>query len=161
MATASATVGAPDGTVSASPATAAATATAWADVRETSPAGIGLPGLCPASRGASTTSLTAPIDAWSSSIATPSRAAVAGSPPATSDTAPATRPSRAEGNGWIRRTTPAARAAGLGPGRSDVDELVEVRDEVLDQPCPAVGHLCPDPRDERVQRDGRDHQVTL
>ena len=46
---------------------------------DTSPAGIGLPGLCPASRGASTMSLSAPIDDWSAVIATPSRSAVSGS----------------------------------------------------------------------------------
>ena len=49
---------------------------------DTRPAGIGLPGLWPASRGASTTSLSAPIEACSAVIATPSRTAVGGSAPA-------------------------------------------------------------------------------
>ena len=65
----------------------------------TSPPGIGLPGLCPASRGASTRSFVAPIPNWSVVIATPSRSASAGAAPARIATAPVTMPSRTDGNG--------------------------------------------------------------
>ena len=70
---------------------------------------MGLPGLWPASRGASTTSLSDPIDACSAVIAIPRRTAVDGSAPATVATAATTRPSSRDGNGWVRRTRPPAR----------------------------------------------------
>ena len=68
----------------------AATATAQAWPGDTRPAGIGLPGLRPRSRGASTMSLSDPIETWRAVIATPSRSAVIASAPATMATAPAT-----------------------------------------------------------------------
>ena len=46
------------------------------------PAGIGLAGVRPTSRGASTRSLRDPIEAWSDVMASPSRTAVATSAPA-------------------------------------------------------------------------------
>src|SRR5688572_189460 len=104
-------------------------------------------------------SLSAPIEAWSAVMATPRRTAVIASAPASSATTPTTRPSRRHGNGWVSRTRPPIRAA--GPGRSpapapapgsDVDDLVEVLDEVLDQAVARVGDLCPDPRHQCEER---------
>src|SRR4029079_12763733 len=63
--TASATVAAPDGTATPTPRRAAAAAIPFAAVGETRPAGIGLPGLRPASLGASIPSLSAPTGHWS------------------------------------------------------------------------------------------------
>src|SRR6185369_1164859 len=126
---------------------------------DTRPAGMGLPGLWPASRGASTTSLSEPIDACRAVIAIPRRTAVDGSAPATVATATTTRPSSRDGNGWVRRIRPPARAAAGGP--SDVDDLVEVLGQVLDQAVSPIGHLRPDPWNEGVQRRRRDHEPAL
>src|SRR6185436_2308812 len=142
-----------------SPPPKAPTAIAAASRRETKPAGIGFPGLCPASRGASTRSLTAPIPSWRAVIATPSRIASGSAPPARRATAPVTRPSRMDGNGWVRRIAATNRAQGFGRA-SDVDELAEVRDQVLDEPCAAVGHLRPDAGNEGMERDRRHDEVT-
>src|SRR5205809_4254754 len=128
---ASATGQAPDGALSTSPRTAAAMTTTRASADGTSPVGIGLPGLWPASWGASTTSLSDPIDACRAVIATPSRRAIGGSAPATVATAATTRPSSRDGKGWVRRIRPPTRAA--AGSASDVDDLVEVLDQVLDE----------------------------
>src|SRR6185503_14352777 len=140
-----------------SPIAAPPTTTAQADGRPTNPAGIGLPGLRPASAGASCTSFNAPIDACRTVIETPSWSAAAGAAPATVATVDTTRPSRIDGKGWVSRTTAAIRAR----RPSDVDELVEVLDQVVDEPLPAVGGLGADARDQGVQRDGRHHLSTL
>src|SRR5712671_4112569 len=121
--------------------------------RDTRPAGIGLPGLCPASRGASTMSLIAPIPSWRAVIARPSSNPTRGIAPARIATLPLTTPSRIDGKGWVRRTAPTIRAPMRGRG-SDVDELAEVGDEVLDQSGATVGDLRADPRDESEERDG-------
>ena len=63
-----------------------------------------------------------------------------------------------------RRTErPGGRAAPEGPGSatSDVDEVVEVRDEVVDQAVAAVGGLRADARHERIERDRRDQEMAL
>src|SRR6478672_12067450 len=149
---------------SSPPPTNSTTATARAAAVETRPAGIGLPGFRPASNGASTRSLTVPIPSWRSVIASPIRSATSGAPPATRAIAPLTRPSRIEGNGCPRRSHPTTRwpvRGRGGDGPSDVDELVEVRDEVLDQALAAVLHLRPDPRHEHIERDRRHHQAAI
>src|SRR6185503_15564037 len=130
-----------------SPIAAPPTTTARANGRPTSPAGIGLPGLRPASAGASCTSFRAPIDACRAVIETPSWNATPSAAPATAATANTTRPSRIDGKGWISRTTAAMRAE----RPSDVDELVEVLDQVVDEPLPAVRGLGADARNQRVQ----------
>ena len=68
---ASATSHGPPTMASTSPATALPIATTRAPRTVTSPAGIGLPGLWPASRGASTRSLTVPMANWSRVIDRP------------------------------------------------------------------------------------------
>src|SRR6187549_2117628 len=113
-------------------------------------------------------SLSDPIDTWSAVIATPSRTAVVASAPASSATAPATRPSSKQGKGWVRRTRPPIRSIGLGrrpcpspAAGSDVDDLVEVLDQVFDQPLAPIRDLCPDPGHEGEQGDRRDDEMTL
>jgi hypothetical protein len=49
-------------------------------------------------------------------------------------------PSSTDGKGWVRRTQPRDRAAMRG-ARSDVDELAEVGDEVIDEAIASVGDL--------------------
>ena len=78
---------------SPTPSAAPPTTTARATGTLTSPAGIGLPGLRPASSGASWRSLSAPIETWSAVIDTPSWSARPGPAPATSATAATTSPS--------------------------------------------------------------------
>jgi hypothetical protein len=65
---------------------------------------------------------------------------VLGGAPARLATLPLTMPSRIDGNGWVRRIAATIRAPRLGRV-SDVDELAEVGDEVLDQPLPTVWYL--------------------
>src|SRR3954449_8268818 len=100
-------------------------------------------------------SFSAPIDAWSRVIPSPSWRARAGPAPAIAAIATVAIPSSTDGNGCVRRTRPAARSRVVKPacGRSDVDQLVEVLDEVVDQPVAPVRHLAPDAGHERVQRD--------
>src|SRR3954468_13911319 len=150
-------VAGPEGNASTTPAPAATRTTPLAVRGSTRPPGIGFGGTRPASAGASTRSLSAPMANWSAAIDTASLVAVATPPPARSATPKTTIPSRTEGNGWTSRTMPAARAA----KGSDVDELVEVLDEVVDQPVAAVRGLAVDPRYERVESDCRDHLPTL
>src|SRR5215218_2558564 len=144
------------------PAAAAATATIVAARTLIRPAGIGLPALCPASLGASTTSLTVPIAHWRSVIDTPRASATGAPPPATIATSATTTPSRTDGNGWTSRavaaTSRTARPTGMS-ARSDVDQLVEVRHEVVDQPVAPVRDLRADPGDERPQRHRGDDEV--
>src|SRR6478735_1602419 len=111
------------------------TMTARAIPGVTRPAGIGLPGLWPASRGVSTRSLSVPIETCRAVIETARRRAIAASAPAIVATAATTAPSRTEGNGEGSRTRPPSRAGNPGGriGRSDVDDLAEVHGEVLDQ----------------------------
>src|ERR671913_1010532 len=101
---------------------------------------------------------------WSRVIDRPRTMETSTSPPATIATSATTTPSRIDGNGWTSRAAAARsrtpRRADT-PARSDVDELVEVRHEVLDQPVTPVGDLRSDPRDQRPQRDGRYDQVPL
>ena len=88
---------------------------------ETRPAGIGLPGLRPASRGASTRSLTVPIPSWSEGHrqADPDARRPA-APPATSATRPLTSPSRIDGNGCAEaRPSRAIRAIGPRTGAAE------------------------------------------
>src|ERR1700693_2175363 len=101
--------------------TAPTTTTTRATTGGTTPDGIGLGGMRPASRGASTRSLSAPLETCRGGIAVPSRTATEVSAPATRATATTTNPSRRDGNGWTSPMRPAA--------RSDVDELVEVLEE--------------------------------
>src|ERR687889_2392191 len=75
-------------------------------------------------------------------------------------TAPLASPSSTEGNGWVSRSQPRARRP-MPAERSDVDQLAEVRHEVLDEAIPAVGDLRADPRDEGEERDRRNHQLTV
>ena len=89
----------PEALDSTSPTPKPATATARATGVETRRAGMGLPGLCPASRGASTMSFVAPMPNWSAVIASPSLKASIGGAPARYATAPETIPSRIDGNG--------------------------------------------------------------
>src|SRR5687767_14204675 len=138
-----------------------AAAIARAAAPDTRPLGIGFPGLSPASRDASTKSLAAPIPNWSSVIETPRTSAAASVPPATSATAATTAPSSSDGNGWTSRTSPRSRSPDAGPGPSDVDELGEARNQVLDQSRPTIGDLRAAPRHEREQRDGRNHQASF
>src|SRR5215210_7298415 len=44
---------------------------------------------------------------------------------------------------------------------SDVDELVEVRDQVFDEARAPVGDLRPNPRHESPKRDRRNHQAAV
>src|SRR3954464_1245040 len=143
------------------PAAAAPTAMTVAAARETKPLGIGFPGFVARSAGASTMSLSAPMEAWSAVIETPRATAVLPSPPAIRATAATTTPSSSDGKGCDSRTNPATTAAGPRDraSRSDVDDLVEVLDQVFDQSVTPVGDLCPDPRNERVESDGRDHET--
>src|SRR6187401_729757 len=106
-------------------------------------------------------SLSDPIETWSAVIATPRRTAVIAS-------APASRPSSRQGNGWVRRTRPPSRSVGPGcrpcpspAAGSDVDDLVEVLDQVFDQPLAPIRDLCPDPGHEGEQGDRRDDEMTL
>src|SRR5262245_52962772 len=82
--------------------------------------------------------------------------------------APVTRPFRSDGNGCPRRRRSrvvaserprVAALTGDPPVGSDVDELVEVRDEVLDEPLAGVAGPRPKARRERVEADRRDDLV--
>src|SRR3990172_635279 len=89
------------------------------------------------------------------------RSAISGVPPATSAIASTTAPLRSDGNGWVSRIrAPAAPSRVGGLDASDVNELVEVGDEVIDEPLPAIGRARAQARNERVQRDRRDHQLS-
>src|SRR6187401_1791059 len=153
---------------SASPSVAPPIATAQAWVTDTRPPGIGLAGVRPRSRGASTMSLSDPIEVWRAVIATPRRTAVITSAPASIATTPTTRPSSRHGKGWVSRISAPSRS--VGPGRppwptpaagSDVDDLVEVLDQVLDQAVAPVRDLSPDPGHQGVQGDRRDDEPAL
>src|SRR5215212_1925218 len=161
---AAASAAAPDGAESATPDRPVVAATSIAVLGLTTPRGIGFPGFRPASSGSSTTSLRAPMDACIASIESASRPAVAGSAPATVAMAAVAREFKSDGKGWTRRMIPATRASAgsrEGAGRpSDVDELVEVRDEVLDQAGAAVRDQTSKPRHERPQADRRNDQVS-
>src|SRR6187200_409506 len=150
------TVG-PAAQASTSPTPPLATARVRARRGDTTPAGIGLPGFPSRSRGASTMSLTVPIETCSAVIDTPSWTAVGGSAPAMSAMPATTTPSRSDGNGCPSRMTPPTTA----PAPSDVDDLVEVLDQVLDEASAAIGELRPYARDERVERHGRDDEAAL
>src|SRR4029077_18055604 len=133
----------------------------------TRPAGIGFDGLWPASRGASTTSLRIPIEACRAALSTPGRTPRGTSPAATRAIAAGAMPSSSDGNGCVSRTHPARRPArdpspGRGaPGASDVDDLLEVLDQVFDEPVPAVLDLGVDARDEGIEGDGGAPLVVL
>src|SRR5436190_2057714 len=106
-------------------------------VRVARPLGIGFRGFCKASRGASTRSLSAPIETWMPSIAAKRRAIVGASPPASAAIAAVANEQSRDGNRWTSRTMPATEVTGDArcaspPGGSDVHELVEVGHEVLD-----------------------------
>src|SRR4029079_14431651 len=150
------TTAAPTVAANASPIVAASATATRASVTETAPDGMGFVGR-PASAGASTMSIRAPMANWSDIIDSPSSAEVARSPPATRATAETTRPSRTDGNGWTSRTSPATRAA----RPSDVDELVEVLDEVVDEAIAPVRRFPADTRHEGIQRDRRYDLMTL
>src|SRR3954468_11594682 len=141
----------------------ATTAIVAAAERDTRPAGIGFPDFAAPSAGASTMSFRVPIEAWSAVIDRPSAAAVPVSAPAMSATPATTTPSSKDGKGCDSRTNPAATAAGPPDraGRSDVDDLVEVLDEVFTQPISSIGDLRPDPGYQGVERDGRDDETAL
>src|SRR5262245_14197379 len=143
-----------------------------ASLADARPAGIGFDGFEAASRSRSLRSLKAPIDTWSASIASPSRRASPTVPPARSARAVVARPLSAEGNGWPSWTRPRMRSSAVtgspargwtgpspGTGASDVDELVEVLDEVVDEPAASVGDARSDARDEREQADRRHDQL--
>src|SRR5689334_10526511 len=131
--------------------------TATAAPRDTKPLGIGLGSSRSRSRGASITSLRAPIANWSAAIESPRRIEVSAPPPATNAVPATTRPSRIEGNGWTSRNSAAARRG----ERSDVNELVEVLDQIVDQSFSTVLGLGADARNQGVERDRRDHLSTL
>src|SRR4051794_622162 len=145
------------------PAPAATTAMTVAAVGDTRPLGIGFPGFVARSAGASTISLSAPMDACSAVIETPRATAVLPSPPAIRATAATTTPSSSDGKGCDSRTNPATTAAGPRDraSRSDVDDLVEVLDQVFDQSVTPVWDLRAYPRHERVEGDGRDDETAL
>jgi hypothetical protein len=105
-------------------------------------------------------SLTVPIPSWRGVIARPIRTVSSRDAPAIAAIAPLTSPSRTDGNGWARRIQPSDRVATVRGG-SDVDELAEVRDEVLDEALAAIGDLRADARDEREQGDRRHDQAAL
>src|SRR2546423_14407277 len=129
---------------------------------DTRPDGSGLAGFCFWSGGRSTRSLTAPIDACSNNIETASRRAVAGPAPASIATPPVAAAFMSDGKAWLRRTSPIA--VRIGPGlraASDVDELAEVGDEVLDEPAATVGHEAADAGNERPQADRRHDEAAL
>src|SRR3990172_10106549 len=87
------------------------------------------------------------------------RSAISGVPPATSAIASTTAPLRSDGNGWVSRIrAPAAPSRVGGRNATDVNELVEVGDEVIDKPLTAIGRARAQARNERVQRDRRDNQ---
>src|SRR6187200_1731057 len=150
-----ATVGAPLGIARSTPSAPAPTTTSRATCGDTSPAGIGLPGFRPWSWGASTRSLSAPIEACRAVIDAPRRIATDRSAPATMAAPPTTRPSRTDGNGWTSRRRPSQAA-----GPSDVDQLPEVGDEIVDHLLTTLGGGRPDAGHEVEQGDGRDDQVT-
>src|SRR5688572_10500388 len=130
--------------------------------RETRPLGSGFPSFCVASSGASTRSLSAPIETWIASIDAPRRRAVPGSAPASAATAADAREFRSDGKGWPSRTRPPTRRChGTPASPSDVHELLEVGHEVLDEPASTVGDELPNPGDERPEADRRDDEVTL
>src|SRR4051812_19685699 len=119
---------------------------------EAAPRGMGLPGFVVASRGASTRSFRAPMDTWRPSMATARRPATATFPAAASARSPVVAATRSEGNGWASRMRPATRP-------SDVDELAEVRDEVVDQSVAAVRDARAQPRPGGVEGDGGHDEV--
>ena len=102
-------------------------------------------------------SLSAPIDTWSAVIDSPRLSARAGSAPAAIATAATTTPSSSDGNGWTSRMNAAARAR----GPSDVDELVEVLDQVVDETLASVGGVGPQSGNERMKGHGRHHLAPL
>src|SRR4051794_32954523 len=113
---------------------------------------MGLPRLRPASKGASTTSFVVPMPSWRRVIDTARTTIRSAAAPAMAATAPTTIPSRTDGNGCVSRIQPTSRRP--TPVRpSDVDELGEVLDQVLDEAIAPVGDLRADPRDERELRD--------
>src|SRR5687768_11539429 len=128
------------------------------------PLGIGLRGFYRASCGASTTSLSAPIEHWIASMASPRRAVV-GTEASASVAIPAVADAlSSDGNGWTSRTRPRRRCrepSRGGRAPSDVHELLEVRDEVLDQTGAAVGDEAAHARNERPEADRGDHDSPL
>ncbi len=99
-----------------------------------------------------------------------------GVPPARAASAPTTRETRTDGNGWRmpsaarRMARGAVRRSDSGPARSpaadppvglDVDELLERGDQVPDEPPPGIGDLAPQPGHEVAQRDRRHHQPAI
>src|SRR5262249_27743269 len=118
---------------------------------DAAPRGIGLPGFVAASRGASTRSLSAPIEACRPSIATARRREGGGAPGAGGGRRPGRAATRSGGEGGVGRP-------GRGAG-SDVDGLREVREEVVDQAAAAVRDPGAEAGDERVQGHRRDDEV--
>src|SRR5207344_3130690 len=68
---------------------------------------------------------------------------------------------RRGGGGSASGASSKAVSGSTAPRSSDVDELVEVRDEVLDQALTGVGDLGADPGHQGPQRDGRDDEAPL
>ena len=163
--TARAVVRNPDGTDRPSPEPKATTATARASAGETSPAGIGLPGLCPASRGASTRSFVGsdPELERGHRDAEPQRV---GQRRAREEREHGGRRSRrgpTETGERAGRGQPARARAPIPGRRRSVRRRRSRRsfDEVLDQAGPAVGDLRADPGNERKERDRRDHEPAI
>src|SRR5579862_646227 len=155
------TVSSPPASDRPSPAARPPTTASRAAPGGTSPRGSGLPGFCPRSCSMSARSFKAPIEACRQNMAAPRRSARSSPAPARRTSPPVSRASSSDGKGWISRITPAARepAWATWPGRSDVDEVLEVLDEVLDDPVATVGGLPADPRDERPEHDRRDDRL--
>src|SRR6478672_1325467 len=158
---ATATASRPDGAASPSASPAVRTAQPCATRIDSRPAGIGFPGLATRSRSTSATSFTAPIDNCMHSMDRPSRDAVTGLAPATTAMPAVATAFKRDGKAWLRRISPTARRSAPGQeAGSDVDQLVEVRDQVVDQPAAAVGHEPADARYQRPQADRRHDQMT-
>src|SRR6476619_4485655 len=147
---ATATAPRPDGAASPSASPAVRTAQLRATRIDSRPAGIGFLGLATRSSSTSARSFTAPIDSCMHNMDRPSRDAVTASPPATTAIPAVATAFKRDGNAWLRRTSPTARRSAPGQeAGSDVDQLVEVCNQVVDQPATAVGH---EPADARYQR---------
>src|SRR5664280_1862713 len=140
--------------------------TVFAASRDTSPAGIGFCGFTKASAGASVRSLAAPIENWRQSIPSARWSARPTPEPAISAMAAAALASRADGNGWTTRSSPIglrrpSRMPKLDPAGLDVHDLVESGNEVRDQAGAGVLNLDSQTRHQEMERDCRNHEVTL
>src|SRR5258706_11073054 len=140
-------------TVRPTATTKPATATSLAESTVAAPRGIGLPGFRPVASGASPRSFRAPIDTCRPSIAAPRRAAIGADPETRRAIAPVARATTSDGNGWVRRSSPTI--------RSDVHELREVRDEVVDQAAAAIVDASAEAGHEGEEGDRRDDEVAV